>query len=82
MGYIFYCHNHSTGIVEPINAKFVENGKNSVSKKLIRVNLDKVRVDIPTILSHRAVVILRNSQQIEENEQHTRNDCPLHEYSY
>ena len=60
------------------NARFVENGKISGNDESRKVNLEKIRVDIPPPFPTQDIVVPQPIQQVEGNEQHYGNDSPLH----
>jgi len=47
-GYIFYCPNHSTRIVESSNARFIENGQISESEESRKVDIKEKHAEVPT----------------------------------
>ena len=59
-GYIFYCHNHSTRIVESSNSWFIENGQTSGSGEPCKVDLQETWVETftPSISPSVVVVLL------------------------
>ena len=76
-GYRFYCPNHSLKIVETRNARFLENGKISQRGETQKIDLEKIRVDIPPFFPPQEIIVHQTTQQDENNEQY--NGSPLHE---
>ena len=64
--------------METGNARFLENGEISGSKKTRVVNFEEIRVDVPTFDPYRKVVVPQTIPQAEENEQHDENPSPPH----
>lgn len=56
-GYIFYCPNHITKIVETENARFIENGETHGSVKPCDVEIQEVRVEVPLSITSSQVVV-------------------------
>jgi len=57
-GYRFYCHNHSTRIVESGNARFIENGQFSGSEKSHIVDIQETNSNVSTHVSSQVVIPL------------------------
>lgn len=55
-GYIFYCPNHSSRIVESGNARFIENAEVSGSLEPRKMEIQEVRVQVPLPLVSSQVV--------------------------
>lgn len=56
-GYIFYCPNYSTRIVESGNTRFIENGKISEGMKPRKLEIQEIRVQIPLPITSFKVVV-------------------------
>ena len=59
-------------IVETGNARFLENGEISGSNELKKVDVEEIRVDIPSLFLPQEIIVPQPVQQVEENEQHNR----------
>ena len=74
-GYRFHCLNHSTRIVETENVRFIENDIISGSLELLKVEIQEVRVEIPSSITSSQVVApvvidsLNNPQEEQINDQ-------------
>ncbi|KAL6340144.1 hypothetical protein AAG906_040580 [Vitis piasezkii] len=75
-GYRFYYPNHSVRIVETGNAKFLKNGEINGSNEPRKVDIEEIRVDIPPPFLPQEIIALQPVQQVEEHEQHNRNEPP------
>uniref|UniRef100_A0A803LZ05 Retroviral polymerase SH3-like domain-containing protein n=1 Tax=Chenopodium quinoa TaxID=63459 RepID=A0A803LZ05_CHEQI len=69
-GYRFYCPNHSTRIVETGNARFLENGENSESNELRKVEIEEIRVDIPLPFLPMEIIAPQPYVFVKDHEQH------------
>ncbi|KAL0539841.1 hypothetical protein IC582_024062 [Cucumis melo] len=84
-GYIFYCPNHSTRIVETRNVRFIENDIISGSLEPRKVKIQEVRVEIPSSITSSQVVVpvvvdsLNNPQEQQINGQTPHNDIVTNE---
>ncbi|CAM8940925.1 unnamed protein product [Rhodiola kirilowii] len=79
-GYIFYCPNHSTRIVETGNARFIENGQISGSFEQRKVDINELQVEISSpIIPPRVVVPIVVSQPTGTVEQHDDRHAPPNE---
>ena len=58
---------HETG-----NAIFLENGEISGSNEPRKVDVEEIRVDIPTLFLPQEIIVPQPVQHVEENEQHNR----------
>ncbi|KAL8153044.1 hypothetical protein V2J09_010804 [Rumex salicifolius] len=69
-GYIFYCPNHSTRIVETGNARFIENGQTSGSNVPRKVDIQEIHVKVPlSVVAPEVVVPIVSSQPNDTMEQ-------------
>ncbi|GJU60323.1 retrovirus-related pol polyprotein from transposon TNT 1-94 [Tanacetum coccineum] len=84
-GYMFYCPNHSSRIVETGNAKFLEKGEVSGSVENQVVDIHEIRDDDPSPMNvHEStttpdvVPVFQNQEQHLNNEQtpHEQNNLP------
>ena len=55
--YRFYCHNHSTRIVEIGNARFIENSEIGGSDNLGNVDVHEVRVKVPLPITSNEIIV-------------------------
>ncbi|KAA0061857.1 copia-like pol polyprotein [Cucumis melo var. makuwa] len=83
--YRFYCPNHSTRIVETGNVRFIENDIISGSLELRKVEIQEVRVEIPSSITSSQVVVpvivdsVNNPQELQINGQTPHNDIVTNE---
>ncbi|KAA0032875.1 Retrovirus-related Pol polyprotein from transposon TNT 1-94 [Cucumis melo var. makuwa] len=84
-GYRFYCPNHSTRIVEIGNVRFIENDIISGSLEPRKVEIQEVRVEIPSSITSSQVVVpvvvgsVNNPQEQQINIQTPHNDIVTNE---
>ncbi|KAL0541282.1 hypothetical protein IC582_021324 [Cucumis melo] len=84
-GYRFYCPNHSTRIVETGNVRFIENDIISGSLEPRKVEIQEVRVEIPSSITSCQVVVpvvvdsVNNPQEQQINGQTPHNDIVTNE---
>ncbi|KAL8159252.1 hypothetical protein V2J09_000789 [Rumex salicifolius] len=77
-GYVFYCPNHSTRIVETGNARFIENGQTSGSGEPRKVDIQEIQVEVPSpVVAPEVVVPIVASQSNGTIEQHEDVPTPL-----
>ncbi|KAL8166106.1 hypothetical protein V2J09_007605 [Rumex salicifolius] len=69
-GYIFYCPNHNTRIVETDNARFIENGQTSGSNVPRKVDIQEIHVKVPlSVVAPEVVVPIVSSHPNDTMEQ-------------
>ncbi|KAA0036645.1 Retrovirus-related Pol polyprotein from transposon TNT 1-94 [Cucumis melo var. makuwa] len=84
-GYRFYCLNHSTRIVETGNVRFIENDIISGSLESRKLEIQEVRVEIPSSITSSQVVVpvfvdsVNNPQEQQINVQTPHNDIVTNE---
>ncbi|KAA0035715.1 Retrovirus-related Pol polyprotein from transposon TNT 1-94 [Cucumis melo var. makuwa] len=84
-GYRFYCPKHSTRIVETGNVRFIENDITSGSLEPQKVEIQEVRVEIPSSITSSQVVVpfvvdsVNNPQEQQINGQTPHNDIVTNE---
>ena len=59
-GYMFYCPNHSSRIIETGNARFIENGEVSGSTDKQIVDINEIRVNVPLSINVSISTIVPN----------------------
>jgi hypothetical protein len=77
-GFRFYCPSHSTRIVEPMNAKFLEDAEPSGSAHPQRIELVEAR-ELAKYPPHRGRLIVFRENQIDYPELQSVLEQPAHE---
>ena len=79
-GYMFYCPNHSSRIIETGNARFIENGEvsGSADKQIVDINEIRVNVPLPINVPTSTIVpnIVPNLQEQNNDEQYLNEEVP------
>ncbi|WVZ13110.1 hypothetical protein V8G54_017640 [Vigna mungo] len=76
-GYIFYCPNHSTRIVETGNARFIENGETSGSEDSRKVEITEIKVQVPVIGASSSRVVVPHVVETHDNQEEQHINTPV-----